>query len=168
MSAEVLQVKSIKWNDNTETWTVKGADGPVGYKAVILAAPFHSAAISIPDSVSVLIPEQPYVHLHVTLLTTTALHPNPAYFGLPPTEKIATSILTTSKGLRGGGKEPEFNSLTYHGHIIHDGITEHVVKIFSKQRISDEWLATVFSDQVGWVLRKEVRNHLSLSFINLD
>lgn len=32
---------------------------------------------------------------------------------------------------------------------------EWSVKIFSKQRISDEWLSTVF-DHVGWVHRKEV------------
>jgi prenylcysteine oxidase/farnesylcysteine lyase len=126
------------------------------YKTIILAAPYHSTCISLPDSISSQIPEQPYVHLHVTLLTTTALHPNPVYFGLRPTDKVPNTILTTSQAARAGGAEPEFNSLTYHGTIEHDNKTEHVVKIFSKETRSDEWLANVFSDQVGWVLRKEV------------
>lgn len=162
------QVKSIKWNDNSDTWTVKGPTGPVEYKAVILAAPYHSTAISLPESLSSQIPEQPYVHLHVTLLTTTAVHPNPVYFGLGPTDIIAKTVLTTSLGARNGGKEPEFNSLTYHGTIEHDGQTEHVVKIFSNQTVSDEWLANMFSDKVGWVLRKEVRIKRRLSIYPMN
>lgn len=64
-------------------------------------------------------------------------------------------ILTTHNGVRNGdGKEPEFNSLSYHG-LIREG--EWSVKIFSKERISDEWLDKVFGNgTVGWVLRKEV------------
>ena len=61
-------------------------------------------------------------------------------------------ILTTAEGFRNGGKEPEFNSLSYHG-LIREG--EWAVKIFSKQRMSDEWLNKVFSGKVGWVHRKE-------------
>lgn len=30
-----------------------------------------------------------------------------------------------------------------------------MVKIFSKKRLSDEWLETMFSEHVGWVHRKE-------------
>jgi len=62
-------------------------------------------------------------------------------------------ILTTGQGFRNGGKAPEFNSLSYHG-LVRDG--EWGVKIFSKQRISDEWLEKVFPGTVGWVFRKEV------------
>jgi prenylcysteine oxidase/farnesylcysteine lyase len=66
-------------------------------------------------------------------------------------------------GFRRGGKAPEFNSLTYHGQtkFAEDESPdkrEWVVKIFSMERISDEWLATMFQNQVGWVLRKEVRS----------
>lgn len=42
--------------------------------------------------------------------------------------------------------------------IEEHGIDEWTVKIFSQQRISDEWLANVFGEgKVGWVYRKEVR-----------
>ena len=51
---------------------------------------------------------------------------------------------------------PEFNSMTYHGKVAPDR-EEWVVKIFSNETISDEWLHKVFSGKVGWVLRKEVR-----------
>lgn len=69
-------------------------------------------------------------------------------------------ILTTYEGVRQGGKEPEFNSLSYHGYITKDkddAPDQWSVKIFSKERISDEWLDTIFNGQVGWVYRKEVR-----------
>lgn len=64
-------------------------------------------------------------------------------------------MLTTYEGVRHNGKEPEFNSLSYHG-LVRPG--EWAVKIFSKQRISDQWLHEVFNGQVGWVFRKEVWN----------
>ncbi|TRM65773.1 hypothetical protein BD626DRAFT_485778 [Schizophyllum amplum] len=53
---------------------------------------------------------------------------------------------------RHNGTVPEFNSLAYHG-AIRDG--EWVVKIFSQQELSDEWLSDIFIGQVGWVHRKE-------------
>lgn len=66
-------------------------------------------------------------------------------------------ILTTYEAARTGGVEPEFNSISYHGQIDRPNQSpEYRVKIFSKERISDEWLAKVFGN-VGWVYRKEVR-----------
>jgi len=70
-------------------------------------------------------------------------------------------ILTTYEGVRKGGKEPEFNSISYHG-LLREG--EWIVKIFSQQRISDEWLQNVFNGQVGWVYRKEVYLFVSYPF----
>lgn len=64
-------------------------------------------------------------------------------------------MLTTHEGARNGGKEPEFNSISYHNQV-REG--EWTVKVFSKERRSDEWLENVFG-QVGWVHRKEVRAH---------
>jgi prenylcysteine oxidase/farnesylcysteine lyase len=86
------------------------------------------------------------------------------YFGYKPGYKTPTSILTSLDGFRRGGKAPEFNSLSYHGKVkfakneTHDRreTSEWVVKIFSMERISDEWLAAMFQNQVGWVNRKEV------------
>ncbi|KAL6302927.1 Prenylcysteine lyase-domain-containing protein [Sparassis latifolia] len=126
------------------------------YRGVVLAAPFHTSALALPEAVAALVPPQPYVHLHVTLLSTRTPRPSAAYFGVarPPTE-----VLTTSAGAERGGRAPEFNSLTYHGRVRRrDGEEavpeEWVVKIFSRERVGDAWLEGVFGD-VGWVLRKE-------------
>lgn len=153
-----MQVLSIKQKSEGK-WTVKTNDGTGHYTGVILAAPFHQTNIDVPSEISEQIPEQPYVHLHVTLLSTTAATPDPAYFGLAPGSHIPSMVLTTYEGVRNGGKEPEFNSLSYHGYITKDvpgTPDQRVVKIFSKERVSDEWLDKIFPGQVGWVYRKEV------------
>ncbi|KAI0005435.1 FAD/NAD-P-binding domain-containing protein [Russula compacta] len=144
-------------------WTVVTRNERRDYDAVVIAAPFHTSHISLPADLSPLIPPQPYIHLHVTLLTSTAASPNPAYFGYKSGSRIPTTVLTTLDGVRQGGRAPEFNSLTYHGqarfakNATHDRqeTGEWVVKIFSMERISDEWLAAVFQNEVGWVHRKE-------------
>ncbi|KAH7930566.1 FAD/NAD(P)-binding domain-containing protein [Leucogyrophana mollusca] len=158
-------VKEIKHKADSSLWTLHTDAGSDTYTGVIIAAPFHQSGIKLPSDLSSLIPPQPYVHLHVTLLSTRNEHPNPEYFGLPANTIVPKTILTTYEGARAGGLEPEFNSLTYHGltrettNSTDDGVTtarqpEWVVKIFSKERVSDEWLKTVFG-HVGWVFRKE-------------
>lgn len=144
-------MKSIKASSSPNSWTLKSKVGSVDYKSIILAAPFHQSHITVPSSISEQIPEQPYVHLHVTLLTTTSEYPNPAYYGLPAGSKVPRMMLTTAHGE--GKVAPEFNSLSYHG-LVREG--EWAVKIFSDHVISDEWLANMFNGQVGWVFRKEV------------
>jgi prenylcysteine oxidase / farnesylcysteine lyase len=123
------------------------------YNAVILAAPFDTLGISLPSNLEPVIPT-PYVHLHVTLLTTTSPTANPVYFNQDPGRAVPAFILTTAQGIRAGGPAPEFNSISY-GHWIAEGGDERVVKIFSEKRIEDEWLSNVFGN-VGWVHRKEV------------
>ncbi|TFK57561.1 FAD/NAD(P)-binding domain-containing protein [Heliocybe sulcata] len=153
-------VNTLEHKDGLWYLTTSSSIRPTAYNSVILAAPFHSTGISLsPPSLSLQISKQPYVHLHVTLLTTTAPHPAPAYFGFKDTARVPTTILTTYEGVRAGvAKEPEFNSLTYHGLVdetVPDGEREWVVKVFSKERLEDEWLAEMFEGQVGWVYRKE-------------
>lgn len=127
---------------------------PETYDSVILAAPYHTLTMDMPQSVATVEPAE-YVHLHVTLLATTSPSANPAYFGLGPDETIPSMVLTTAQGIRAGAPAPEFNSMSSHGRSV-EGRNEWIVKIFSKQRIEDEWIANVFSN-VGWVHRKEVR-----------
>ncbi|KAH7910709.1 FAD/NAD(P)-binding domain-containing protein [Hygrophoropsis aurantiaca] len=158
-------VKEIKHQSDTSLWTLQTDAGSKVYKGVILAAPFHQSGIKLPFELSSLVPPQPYVHLHVTLLSTRSRHPNPEYFGLSTGTDIPKMILTTYEGARIGGFEPEFNSLSYHGltrqatNSIDEDTSdvppqEWVVKIFSKAALTDEWLKTVFG-HVGWVYRKE-------------
>ena len=144
------------------------SDKPRLYRSVILAAPYDQTGISFSSSSKdplAPVPQQPYVHLHVTLLSTSSATPNASYFHLAHGAKAPTTLLTTYDGVRRRGhSEPEFNSLTYHGLVRNKegepvvnafGAKEWVVKIFSKKRLSDKWLNEMFSGNVGWVLRKE-------------
>lgn len=104
-----------------------------------------------------------YVHLHVTLLATTSPGANPEYFNLRAGSHVPSFVATTWDAVRHGEPttpKPEFNSLNYLDQIKNveeHGIDEWTVKIFSQDRISDEWLANVFGEgKVGWVYRKEV------------
>jgi prenylcysteine oxidase/farnesylcysteine lyase len=155
------EVKEITRVPDSSLWTVHTSSGTQVYKGIILAAPFHQTGIAISSELADRIPPQPYIHLHVTLLTTRNDTMKTEYFGLSPGDHVPKSILTTSQGVHSGGPEPEFNSLSYHGHVRKTNETgqwnhedEWSVKIFSKQRISDEWLSKAF-DHVGWVYRKE-------------
>ena len=132
---------------------MKSSRGSQTYQAVIIAAPFHQTSITLPQSVIDQVPPQPYINLHVTLLSTNASSPSPGYFGLPEGSTVPQVVLTSRANSRKGGKEPEFNSLSYHG-STREG--EYAVKIFSMQHLSDEWLNGVFPGAVGWVHRKEV------------
>ncbi len=148
-----MQVLSINHHDSSHDWTVETTLGTKRYRGVILAAPYHSSKIQLPSALSSQIKPQPYVHLHVTLLTTNSSTFNPAYFGLPPSSKVPGMMLTTDEKKRQGGKGPEFNSISYHGKA---GENEWAVKIFSEERVSDEWLERMFPGSVTWVFRKEV------------
>ncbi|KAF8557352.1 FAD/NAD(P)-binding domain-containing protein [Imleria badia] len=155
------EVEEISRIPDSSLWSVRTSSGTKVYRGIILAAPFHQTGIAISSELADRIPPQPYVHLHVTLLTTRDDTMKADYFGLSPGNYIPKSILTTSHGVQSDGVEPEFNSLSYHGHVRKTNETGHwsdqeewSVKIFSKQRISDEWLSKAF-DHVGWVHRKE-------------
>jgi prenylcysteine oxidase / farnesylcysteine lyase len=125
------------------------------FDTVVLAAPHKSTKISFPYS-SVKVPPVPYVHLHVTLLTTTSPSPSAAYFNLPEGSAIPSMILTSAEAMRHGASEPDFNSMNYLQKVSADR-EEWVVKIFSKRRVEDHWLEKVFGKgRVGWVLRHEV------------
>lgn len=128
------------------------------YDVVVLAAPYKGTNIHIDSpelSVEEAFPPVDYVHLHVTLVATTAAHPQATYFfpGADPNTQMPETILTTSSG----PVTPEFNSLSYHEKVQRAGHPEErVVKIFSKARVEDEWLEKVFgTGKVGWVHRKE-------------
>ena len=150
-------------SSSLNSWTVKSSRGTTDYKIVILAAPYHSTGIDLQSSLAEQIPEQPYVHLHVTLLSTTSARPNPEYFGLAPSSLTPRVVLTTNQGKREGGIGPEFNSLTYHG-LIRDG--EWAVKIFSDHKLSDAWLNKMFQDKIGWIYRKEVGSRVVIEMID--
>ncbi|ESK98241.1 prenylcysteine lyase [Moniliophthora roreri MCA 2997] len=146
------QVTQITHKSSSHPWIIHSDKGAIAYKAVILAAPLHQTGIDLPPGLVTQVPDQPYVHLHVTLLTTNSPQMNPEYFSMPPSAKIPAMMLTTYDGVRKGGKAPEFNSVSYHNKIDEN---ERVVKIFSEERVSDEWLQNAFSGQVSWVYRKE-------------
>jgi prenylcysteine oxidase/farnesylcysteine lyase len=156
------QVVGIERHSN-HTWIIVTEEGRRDYDAVIIAAPYHSSRITLPADLSTSISPQPYVHLHTTLLTTTAATFNPVYFGYKPGSKIAKNIVRIFDGVSrdGTGRASEFNFISYQGQAKFSKnetqeTGEWVVKISSMERISDEWLAAMFQNQVGWVQRKEV------------
>ncbi|KZT42779.1 hypothetical protein SISSUDRAFT_846389 [Sistotremastrum suecicum HHB10207 ss-3] len=152
LNTPVTSVKKLK--SNPPEWQVSTASGESKiYNTVIIATPLTSSLELIP-SYAEASPEQKYVHLYVTLLTTTASHPSGDYFG---TRSPPKSVLTTWEGVRNGGIEPEFNSLAYHGSPIEpEGkAKEWVVKIFSKKPLTNRLLRKLFNNEVGWIYRKE-------------
>ncbi|KAI0828535.1 Prenylcysteine lyase-domain-containing protein [Trametes gibbosa] len=160
-------VKAISHYQPSGPWVIDSSafKQPRLYRAVILAAPFHQTGIDFKGASLAPIPEQPYIRLHVTLLSTSSPTPNATYFNLGAGGKAPTTLLTTYEGVRQKGLvEPEFNSLTYHGPVRGKngearlntfGDKEWVVKIFSKSRLEEAWLEQMFEGNVGWVLRKE-------------
>ena len=161
-------MKAVSRFSATGPWLVQSSafKEPRLYRSIILAAPYDQTGISFSTKTPLAeVAKRPYVHLHVTLLSTSSATPNASYFNLGHGHKAPSTVLTTYDGVRQRGTpEPEFNSLSYHGKVLTkggearvnaEGAEEWVVKIFSKQRLEDEWLGGMFNGKVGWVLRKE-------------
>lgn len=132
-----------------------------------MAAPIHTSHISLPESLTVQVPERPHRAIFTTVLTTNVSRPDPAYFGLDPTAAAPRTILTTE------GKdeeEPEFLSLKYYSVIQRGGQEEYVVKILSEEKLSDETLERLFgSEGVKWAHVHEVRvPHFFLGSMRVD
>ncbi|ORY55012.1 Prenylcysteine lyase-domain-containing protein [Leucosporidium creatinivorum] len=127
-------------------WVVKTEAG-----AVILSAPFHQTSISIHNSpLPTLIPPQPYVNLHVTFIITNSSSPSPAYFNLPPTTSMPKSIFASFDTPSAESSPPAFNSLNYLRQLSSHTSSKfgegdwHVVKMFSKSKLSAEVLGEIF------------------------
>lgn len=150
-----FKVKSIKWNSKANAWTVKSTNGSIDYRNAVLAAPIHTSQISLPESLTVQVSGRPHESIFTTVLTTNASHPDPAYFGLNPTATVPRTILTAT-GKDGG--EPEFLSLKYYSVIKREEREEYVVKVLSKEKLSEESLEQIFGpESVKWVHVHEVR-----------
>ncbi|KAG8873326.1 hypothetical protein FRB97_006832 [Tulasnella sp. 331] len=142
-------------------WTISGPDTlakSTTYDHVILAAPLHLSGIKVEsDTFSASsFPKVDYVHLHVTILSSTSSRPNPARFGVDSVADVPRFILTTAEGTRNGGQAPEFQSISRYNTFEINGRKENIFKIFSLEERSDEWLDETFgADTIGWVHRKE-------------
>lgn len=170
--------KITSTSSRSPRWVVATTNSPeekAPYDHVIIAAPFASSRITILGSSAdstLLQPPVDYVHLHVTLLSTNVPYASPEYFNLKEGSVLPSMILTTHDAVRhatssqlekGEVEEPEFNSMSIHHEILTEehGL-EKIVKIFSKERLSDEWLERVWAwgdgGKIGWIERKEVCN----------
>ncbi len=86
----------------------KSGEGEV-YDAVIIATPWHNADITLLNTPQ-RVRGKPFVHLHVTLLTTSRASPRPEYFGLGAQDAVPRTILTSSESVRRASsdkKQPE-------------------------------------------------------------
>ncbi|EIN13462.1 FAD/NAD(P)-binding domain-containing protein, partial [Punctularia strigosozonata HHB-11173 SS5] len=76
LNTTIKSAESIQRADGGSAWELKTSASDrlstKEYDSVILAAPFHSTGIEFPRRMRDRVPKQPYVHLHVTLLTTTS------------------------------------------------------------------------------------------------
>ncbi|SNX83901.1 related to Prenylcysteine oxidase precursor [Melanopsichium pennsylvanicum] len=90
-----------KNEDETLTqWYIgtKAGEGET-YDAVIIATPWHNSGITLLNTKE-RVKAKPFVHLHVTLLTTKRASPDPEYFGMGSQDKIPTTILTSDESVR--------------------------------------------------------------------
>ncbi|KIO16488.1 hypothetical protein M407DRAFT_33869, partial [Tulasnella calospora MUT 4182] len=170
--------KSLSASTDKQVWTLSGDSNipSAPYDHVILAAPFAFSGITLQDSTASF-PKVEYIRLHVTLVSTTSESARPERFGLQPGTHVGKFILTTAnrgdKGRAGSStsacdtqtldtackqnleSKPDFNSISYHQTFERNGRKEHIWKVFSMDRKSDEWLEDVFGeDTVGWAYRK--------------
>lgn len=152
------KVSTIKKGEN-RGWSlqVNGTAGlqSLDFDSVILAAPYASSQISLPPRSAHVAPVK-YVHLNVTLFTTTSKTPKRDYFvqqggGLWLPTKIPRTILTS----QGKAKStPEFFSMNYIQRLK-DGSDEWVVKVFSTGDPTS--IIRHSFDGIGWMHNKEVR-----------
>jgi prenylcysteine oxidase/farnesylcysteine lyase len=149
-----------------KNWTVASSAGTRTYDAVILAAPFHLSGISLPKLLASAIPAQPYVPVHVTLLTTTAPSPNATYLGAQNATTPPNAVFVALNATRAGGSDgPVFSELVYLAQLNGTGAggaDEYVVKLFSSSELDDAFLDVLFEGKVGWTLRHTVRAHFGL------
>lgn len=88
------------------------------------------------------------------MLATTKPHADPLYFFKAPDEAIPGTILTTDVTWREThGAKPEFQSISYHGETFPNS-GEYVVKIFSKKKLDNMFLADILGEDPTWVYRK--------------
>ncbi|QRW17382.1 prenylcysteine lyase [Rhizoctonia solani] len=124
------------------------------YDAVIVAAPLPLTKIKFigtatkPSSFA----KVNYVHLHSTTLTTTSPSLLPTYFKVDNSSMLPGTIVTTGEY----GSRPEFTGLRYQYTLLRNGVTEHVVKIYSLEKLSNGKLEKLFGkNMVKWVHRQE-------------
>ncbi|GAC95783.1 hypothetical protein PHSY_003359 [Pseudozyma hubeiensis SY62] len=85
----------------------KSGEGEL-YDAILIATPWHNADITLLNTRE-RVKSKAFVHLHVTLLTTSRERPRPEYFGLGDQDVVPTTILTSSESVRraaAGSKKP--------------------------------------------------------------
>ena len=132
------------------------------YDAVLVATPWHNAGITLLNTDKV-IPRYDFRRLHVTIVVTSAKHPDPVYFGHKKSYKIPRTILTTYVRERKEDENPtRFLSLSYvdmlrrNGRPVREkGHPLHVVKLFSLQKLNDENIEDLFGKhRVLWTYRK--------------
>lgn len=141
----------VKTNDSRDN----GIFDQVFYAAPWFPSHDHSGLLSLEKHLTEPIPHVEYVKLHVTLATTARKTPNPLYFGLSEGTILPTTILTTSTTSRANGTPlPSVQSISWHGET-YPGSSEYVVKIFSKEILSDDTLTLILGEEATWVKRKE-------------
>ena len=129
LNTQVMSIEELELDDMHErqpTWLLRYQDimgGQVttrAYDAIIYAAPIHPPPAStdprtdfIKTAIPDLVPDLPYIQLHVTIVVTNATNPKSAFFGVK--EKAPATILATFEPFLSDTSKtrPKINSLNY-------------------------------------------------------
>lgn len=93
-------------------WLVRGQGV---FDVVLLAAPYHQSGVRIAGTDHAAVPKQAYIHLHVTLVITTAHHPKGGFFSTELEGKAAPAIVLSTFAYTDAGlkRRPRLNSHNY-------------------------------------------------------
>jgi len=153
-----LEKKNGKYNVQITSSQDSMDAGPTTSKifdTVVLAAPLQYSGIEVEEGLLKNVPDEiPYVTLHVTLFTSP-LKLSGAHFNLKEDAEVPTTILTTLSPDEDPGNQQKivgksgFFSISTLRAITNPKTMEqeYVYKIFSPERITEEFLSSIFGLQ---------------------
>jgi prenylcysteine oxidase / farnesylcysteine lyase len=153
-----LEKKKGKYNVQITSSQDSMDAGPTTSKifdTVVLAAPLQYSGIEVEEGLLKNVPDEiPYVTLHVTLFTSP-LKLSGAHFNLKEDAEVPTTILTTLSPDEDPGNQQKivgksgFFSISTLRAITNPKTMEqeYVYKIFSPERITEEFLSSIFGLQ---------------------
>ncbi|PPQ83044.1 hypothetical protein CVT24_011987 [Panaeolus cyanescens] len=141
-------VKSIEHVAGTPRWRVNTTSSSREYDAVILAAPFHQANITTPESLFAKVPLVSYKTVHVTVLVTRSPDVNTTFLADPS-----------------HSQDGRFSSISYWRQTA----GRWVIRINSQSPLSDDWLSRALNryDQVEAVFRQKWEHPLQVPTVDL-
>jgi prenylcysteine oxidase / farnesylcysteine lyase len=153
-----LEKKNGKYNvlvSSSKGFPDVGASTIKSFDTVVLAAPLQFSGIEVQKDLLKHVPDEiPYVALHVTLFTSP-LKLSGAHFNLKEGTEVPTTVLTTlAPGEDPGNRHKIVGKSGFFSISTLKAITnpktlgkEYVYKIFSPEKVTEEFLSSLFGIQ---------------------